>query len=106
LYLMNTDGTNKRVLSSSLDASVSNIQWDHNGKQLYFSYDEHGNGKIGRIDLQGKLTKIADNRGGTTLGRPYGSGSYSLSKNGRVAYNFSRPSHSSDIAILDSNGKN
>jgi len=106
LYLMNTDGKNKRVLSTRLDASVSNIQWDRNGKQLYFTYDLHGNGKIGRIDLEGKVTKIADNRGGTTLGRPYGSGNFSLSNNGKIAYNYTRPSHPSDIAIIDSNGKN
>ena len=106
LYLMDIDGKNKRLLSSSLDASVSDIQWDSKGKQLYFSYDVHGNGKIGTIDLSGKVTKIVDHRGGTTLGRPYGSGMYSVSTAGKIAYTYSRPNHPADIATVNKNGTN
>ena len=70
LHLMRRDGSEKKVLSSTIDASLSNIQWAANGKGLYFNYDEKGNGKIGYINLKGEWTKIANNRGGTTLGRP------------------------------------
>ena len=106
LYLMQTDGTNKRLLSASLDASISDIHWDSKGAHLYFAYDHHGNGKIGKIDLSGTVQKLADHRGGTTLGRPYGSGMYSVSKQGKIAYTFTRPNHPADIAVLDDNGKN
>ena len=106
LYLMNSDGTNKRLLSASLDASISDIQWDSKGTHLYFAYDVHGNGKIGKIDLSGTVQKLADNRGGTTLGRPYGSGMFSVSKQGKIAYTYTRPSHPSDLAVFDKNGKN
>ena len=106
LWLMNSDGSEKRILSHSLDASVSDIKWDANSKGLYFSYDQNGNGKIGYIDKAGNWTKIADNRGGTTLGRPYGSGMFSLSNSGKIAYTYSRPNHPADIAITDKSGKN
>lgn len=106
LYVMDIDGQNKRTVSASLDMSISDIHWGKNSDKIYFSYDYHGNGKIGQINLKGNFSKIADNRGGTSLGRPYGSGSFSLSNNGKIAYNFSRPSHPSDIAITDIKGNN
>ena len=106
LHLMRRDGSEKKVLSSTIDASLSNIQWAANGKGIYFNYDEKGNGKIGYINLKGEWTKIANNRGGTTLGRPYGSGMFSLSTKGQIAYTYSRPDHPADIAIVGPKGNN
>ena len=106
LYLMNIDGSQKRIISQDLDASVSSIQWDADSKGIFFNYDHHGNGKIGYVTLNGKLTKIADHRGGTTLGRPYGSGMFSVSNNGLIAYTFSRPNHPADIALVNKKGQN
>ncbi|MBT8239118.1 MAG: S9 family peptidase [Croceitalea sp.] len=105
LQLMNIDGSNKRTISNDLDRSVSGITWDAKSQGLYFNYDDKGNGKIGHITLKGKVTKLADNRGGTTLGRPYGSGSMSISKNGTIAYTHSRPEHPADLAIIQSKAK-
>ena len=102
LHIMNVDGSNQRSISDGLDRSVSSITWDAKSGGLYFNYDDKGNGKIGHISLSGKVTKIADNRGGTTLGRPYGSGSYSVSKNGTIAYTHSRPNYPAEVAILTS----
>ena len=105
LYFMDLDGSNKRVVSENVDFSLSGIQWESNGKGVYFNYDEHGNGKIGFLDRNGKFQKIADNRGGTTLGRPYGSGMFSLSKKGNIAYTYSRPNHPADIVTVNSKGE-
>ena len=104
LSLMNSDGTNKRVISKNLDESLSKIIWDKDGKGLYVQYDDKGNSKIGYITTSGKINKIADNVGGTTIGRPYASGSYSISEDGTIAYTQSRPEYPSDIAII-SKGK-
>ncbi len=106
LYLMDTNGSNKRLISQDIDASISAIQWDPESKGLYFNYDHQGNGKIGYLSISGKEKKIADNRGGTTLGRPYGSGMFSVSQNGKIAYTFSRPNHPADIALVDKKGQN
>lgn len=106
LYLMDTNGTNKRLISQDIDASISAIQWDPESKGLYFNYDHQGNGKIGYLSISGKEKKIADNRGGTTLGRPYGSGMFSVSQNGKIAYTYSRPNHPADIALVDKKGQN
>ena len=76
LYLMNSSGKNRTTISGNFDNSISNIVWDSLGNGLYFTYDEKGNSKVAYISLNGKVTKLADNLGGTTIGRPYASGSF------------------------------
>lgn len=100
LHLMSSDGSNKRVISSKLDESVSDIHWDKDGKGLYFMFDEKGNTKIGYITTSGTITKLANNVGGTTIGRPYASGSYSVSNNGTIAYTQSRPEYPAELAVI------
>nr|WP_240337989.1 S9 family peptidase [Gelidibacter japonicus] len=100
LHLMNSDGSNKRTISSSFDNSISDIIWDSSGKGLYFMYDEKGNSKIGYITTSGKITKLADHVGGTTIGRPYASGSYSVSQNGTLVYTQTRPEYPADLAVI------
>ena len=70
LYLMNSSGKNRTTISGNFDNSISNIVWDSSGNGLYFTYDEKGNSKVAYISLNGKVTKLADNLGGTTIGRP------------------------------------
>ena len=100
LHLMNSDGSNKRVISSKLDESVSDITWDATGKGLYFMYDNKGNTKIAHITTSGNITKLTDNVGGTTIGRPYSSGSYSVSSNGTIVYTQTRPEYPAELAVI------
>ncbi|WP_341216610.1 S9 family peptidase, partial [uncultured Wocania sp.] len=100
LNIMNSDGNKRQIISSNLDRSVSNISWDNSGKGLYFTYDDKGNSKIAHITISGQITKLADNLGGTTIGRPYASGSYSVSKDGVVAFTQSTPDYPADLAVI------
>ncbi|MFC4722992.1 prolyl oligopeptidase family serine peptidase [Geojedonia litorea] len=100
LYTMNVDGSNRKVISSSLDRDVSDITWDAAGKGLYFLYDDKGNTKIAHINLNGTVNKLTNDVGGTTIGRPYASGSFSVSNNGTIVFTQSRPEYPSDLAIL------
>ena len=101
LHVMNTDGSSRKLISGKLDRSISNISWDTSGKGLYFTYDDKGNSKIAHITLNGKITKLADDMGGTTLGRPYASGSYSISNNGVIVYTKSRPEYPAELAVIN-----
>ena len=101
LYLMNSDGSGKKVIKTSLDRKISSLSWSADGKGLYYKYDNYGNGKIGYVTLSGKVKKIADNLGGTTIGRPYGGGSYSMSNTDNIVYTMTTPYHPSDIAYYD-----
>ena len=100
LYLMNTDGTNRRLLSNKLDRSISDIQWNEKGDGLYFSYDDEGVTKIAHIDTKGNIENLAEDMGGTSIGRPYASGSYSVSDKGTIAYSITSPSRPADVAIM------
>ena len=105
LHLMNIDGSGKKVISEGLDRSISDIVWNSQSEGLYFTYDDKGNSKIGYISLNGKVTKLADDLGGTTIGRPYSSGSYTVSKNGTLVMTKSRPEHPAELAILKPKSK-
>ena len=101
LHLMEPDGSNKKVISEDLDRSISDITWDTDSKGLYFMYNDLGRTKIAHINLDGKVTDITDNVGGTSLGRPYASGSYSVSNKGKIAFTFSKPDRPADVAVVE-----
>lgn len=104
LYTMNLDGSGIKEISTDFDNDIGSIQWDEDGKGLYFMYSKEGNSKIGYCTLSGKFTSVADNVGGTSLGRPYGSGSYSMASNGNYAFTYSTPAHPSDLMTGTSKG--
>ena len=90
-----------KLLATELDRSVGSPVWSADGSGLYFSYNDHGNGKIGHVSVADGATKVvAENRGGTSLGRPYGGGSFTVANNGSVAYNMTRPDHPADVAVV------
>ncbi len=103
LHLMKADGSEQKSISDVLDRSISNVHWDARSQGLYFSYDDKGNSKIAYITLSGAVTKIADDRGGTSIGRPYASGSFSVSAKGAIAYTYSRPEHPAELRVVSGN---
>ncbi len=103
LHLMNRDGSNRRVLTGDLDRDASSPVWAKDGSGLYFQYDDHGNTKIAFVDLDGNVRVIAGSLGGTSLGRPYGGGSFSLGKK-RLAFTRTRPDHPAEVAIVETGG--
>jgi len=103
---MNVDGTNMKVISDKLDRSISTFKWDAKSKGLFVSYDDKGNTKISYINLSGKLNKLTDNMGGTSIGRPYAGGSFSVSNNDKIAYTLSRPDYPAELAIFQSKSVN
>jgi dipeptidyl aminopeptidase/acylaminoacyl peptidase len=102
LYVMDADGSNKRSLTSSLDRTVVNPQWDASGKRVFFQYDDRGNTKIAYVSLDGSVQIAAENLGGTSGSRPYGGGSFTVSKTGDLAYTHTRPDYPADVAVLGS----
>ncbi len=105
LYVMDLDGSNKQVISQNLDRSISEAVWAEDGKGLYVQYNDLGRTKLGYMTLKGKLTEIVDNLGGTTLGRPYASGTFSVSASGTIAYTISFPDRPADVALTSLSNK-
>ncbi len=102
LHVMAADGSGKREVLPDLDRSVAGIAWNKSSDGLYFQYDDHGDTKIGYTSLAGQLRDVATNLGGTTIGRPYGGGSFSVASSGRVAYTHVTPYRPADLAIVES----
>ena len=99
LHLMDTDGSNKRELSLDLDRNLSALSWSEDSQGLYFQYEDQGDTKIGYTDIQGRFSTIAEGLGGTSIGRPYGGGSYTQSKDGTLAFTFCTAYHPAEVAV-------
>ncbi len=100
LRVARPDGSGMVELLPDLDRSVSAIAWADDSSGLYVQYDDRGRTKIGFTTLAGDFTPVADNLGGATIGRPYGGGSFSVSRTGVVAYNLTRPEHPGELAVV------
>ncbi len=101
IYLMKTDGSGKKRMPNNIDRSFESLVWNSNGKGLYFQYDDHGHTKIGHVDLSGKVTEICSSLGGTSIGRPYTSGSFSINKDNNIALTHSSPYHPAEVGFLN-----
>jgi dipeptidyl aminopeptidase/acylaminoacyl peptidase len=104
LYVMDADGSHGREITGAFDRDIADPQWAADGRGVYFDYDERGVRKIGHVSLDGKVRTLAQNVGGTDVGRPYTSGSFSVARNGRVAYSVNSPERPADVATATLGG--
>jgi len=98
LHVMNLDGSNVRVLLDGLDRSIFDPSWAGNDT-LYYLYDDRGDRKLGRTSLTGRSTLVTTNIGGTSLGRPYTSGTFTVARDGTYAITINDSSHPADVAV-------
>lgn len=101
LYVMNSDGSDARVISQNFDRDIEDMAWNSKGNGFYFTYTDQGMGKLASIDLSGKVGDITDGLGGLSLGRPYNAASFSASANNKFAYTLGNTSHPSDLGVAD-----
>lgn len=88
LYLMDSDGGNKRVLAANLPNSPRDVTWSSDGSGVYYTMGEAGASNLYFVSTRGAIKKI-------TEGVHYLSG-ISIADNGRVAATnstFYRPSY-------------
>ena len=100
LWVMNRDGSNKRVLSTRIDNSVSSPQWAADGSGVYVQFDEKGNSKVALIALDGSYRVLASNLGGGA--GAYGGGNFTVARNGTIAFGMSTPNVPSQVAVTTS----
>ncbi|WBQ11270.1 S9 family peptidase [Hyphomonadaceae bacterium ML37] len=85
LYTMPLSGGEPSRLLSDLDRGIAQAEWDGNGRGLWVRFDDRGHTVLGYAGLNGGLDRVTDRIGGLTIGRPYTSGMFSVSTNGRWA---------------------
>ena len=97
LSVMNRDGSGKRVVSTRIDNSVGSPVWAADGKGIYVQCDDRGNTKVLLVSLDGTFRVVAKDLGSGTSA--YSGGSYSVAKDGSVAFALSTVGRPSDIGI-------
>src|SRR5262249_9858250 len=99
LSVMNRDGTGKRVLNQKLDLEALNPVSAKDASGLYAQSTDRGNVGVGFIALEGQVKALAETVGGTEIGRPSASGSFSVGGDGVLAFTLTDPSHPADVAV-------
>ncbi len=91
-------------LTSSLDRSVQQFEWQSDSNGLVLSYLDHGQTRLAEVSLKGKITPLDATLGGQSLGRPYTSGQFAIADNGTIAFTLDDPLSPADIAITTKRG--
>jgi acylaminoacyl-peptidase len=107
LYLMNADGSEARKLSADFDHPISAPEFSANGRSIYARALIEGHTVLIEVSLDGRIKRLTDDLGGNSLGRPYASGSFSVSsgKGNVIAYTQQRADRPADVAVIDGGGK-
>lgn len=102
LCVSDREGGSLRNLTTGLDREVGDLRWA--GRHIHFAYDDRGIRKIGRVSSSGGAVEtVIEGLGGTSLGRPYTSGSYDVAENGALAWTQGRPDRPADLHARSGN---
>ena len=99
LYVMNRDGSNRRVLTGDLDRSVQSPVWSKDGRSILFAYDDHGTTTVARVTLDGTVSTVIQGLSGDDIGRPYTGGSFSVANDGTIAFTRGSALRPADIHV-------
>jgi len=92
LYIMNRDGSGSHEISAKLDRGVRAVHWAPDSGGVYFIFDDQGDTKVGFYSTSGQFKLIA---GHLPLG-----GSYSVSRNGAIAFVHTLPDVPNAVAVV------
>ena len=98
LYMMNRDGSDRRMLAPNLDRDLNGGVWSTDGTGLYVQYDDEGDTKLAFVPLAGDVRILANKLGGLSIDRPYGGAQFTVAADGRFAFTLAGPEHPADLA--------
>ncbi len=101
LYLMRRDTGEIRELAADLDRGIENPIWSRDGRSIYIQYDDQGTTRVAAVDLAGRVTNLIDDLGGEGWSRPYGGGSFSVARDGTIAYSANEALAPADVGLLE-----
>jgi acylaminoacyl-peptidase len=99
VYVMDVETRKTRKLTAGFDRDVDDVQWAGSSNRLLIRYEDFGRTHIGRLALNGKVEPLVEDVGGTSIGRPYNSGSFSVAGNGAFAYTAGRADRPADVGL-------
>ncbi|MEH3106699.1 MAG: S9 family peptidase [Sphingomonas fennica] len=100
LYVMPATGGAPRLLTGSLDRSVSNPVWAADGRSVAVQYEDRAAVKVARIGLDGAVRPVTDALVQSDLDRPYAGGSFTMARDGTVAFTGGTALRPADVSIV------
>ena len=97
LYVMNRDASGSHSVTDKLDRDIQSPEWAQDSSGVYFLYNDQGDTKLGFASPDGATKKIADHVTSSTSA--YGGGSFSVARNGSLAFTYGRPDNPGDVAV-------
>lgn len=105
IRVMDVAGGGKRDLTAEFDRSAGPPVWNDAKRAWMFTFSDQGDTKLGVFAPDGDVLILAENLGSNGNGRPYGGGaSFTVSRNGTIAYTVTGPDRPGDIAVRMPNG--
>ena len=104
LYVMDRDGSNRRLLTGGFDRDVGSPVWAADGRSIYVSYEEAGSNEVARVGLDGSVRTVAEGLSGSELDRPYAGGSFSVARDGTLAVTAGSPTRPAEVAVVRGGG--
>ncbi len=101
LYVLRRDTGESRELAAELDRDITNPVWSRDGRRILFSYDDQGTTRIAEVDLSGRVVNLVDDMGGEGWSRPYGGGSFSVARDGAIAYSANQALAPAEVGLFD-----
>jgi len=107
LYVMNADGTDSLELAADFFGSFDQTVWTPDSKSLLSLVGDHGVLSLYLTGLDGKTVRVATGIGGTSIGRPYADGSFSVSGGRKpvVAFTAGFSERPSEVGAIGLDGK-
>ncbi len=97
VWIMNADGSNRREIGSVLDNRQGSLDWAPEGNAVYFSVQEHGSEFLVRLPLGGGQPEYV-------LKDPGYVGSWSVGKNGALAYSYTSSNDAGELYYKPGSG--
>jgi len=90
VWMMNADGSNRREIGAVIDNRQGNAQWAPDSSAVYFTVQERGSVHLVRLPVSAERPEYVVNDVGAV-------GSWSVGKDGSLAYSFTSPRDMSEL---------
>lgn len=97
VWVMNADGSDRREIGAVLDNRQGTPEWAPDGSAVYFTIQERGSNYLVRLPITGGKPEYVVKDIGSV-------GSWSLAKDGTLAYSYTSPRDTSNVYLKTGNG--
>jgi len=103
LYVMAADGSRPRDVTGDYDHPIADPVFAADGRSIYALAEVEGHTMLVEVGMDGTVREHTDAVGGTSLGRPYASGAFSVGgqRGPVIAYTHQRVDRPADVAVID-----